>query len=380
MSFPPFDEDHQLFRQTVRSFVAREMAPHAREWDEARDFPNELFQQLGEVGLLGLRHPEEYGGAGVDYWYTVAFLEELCGSRCAGVNMAIAVQTDMASPVLSELGSDEVKETFVAPACTGEAIGALGITEAGCGSDVAAIRTTAKRDGDDFIINGSKTFITNGARADFITLAVRTGEAGMGGVSLIVCPTDVDGFTVVRKLDKIGNHASDTTELAFEDVRVPASYLLGQENMGFRYIMMNFQGERLAAAIMAVKAADMAINDALEYGKERVAFGKPLIKFQTWRHTFAELQSKVEAARWLTYRACDLFNRGEDAVIPISMAKLYAGELTFEVHDRALQFHGGYGYMDEFDISRAWRDVRLLTIGGGTSEVMKDIIAKWQGW
>ena len=380
MSFPPFDEDHQLFRQTVRRFVAREMTPHAREWDEARDFPNELFVKLGEVGLLGLRHPEEYGGAGVDYWYTVAFLEELCASRCAGVNMAIAVQTDMATPVLSELGDHEVKETFVAPAVRGEAIGALGITEAGCGSDVASVRTTAKRDGDDYIINGSKTFITNGSRADFITLAVRTGEAGMGGVSLIVCPTDVKGFTVVRKLDKIGNHASDTTELAFEDVRVPARYLLGQENMGFRYIMMNFQGERLAAAIMAVKSADMAINDALEYGKERVAFGRPIIKFQVWRHCFAELQARVEAARWLTYRACDLFNRGEDAVIPISMAKLYAGELTFEVHDRALQFHGGYGYMDEFDISRAWRDVRLLTIGGGTSEVMKDIIAKWQGW
>jgi len=380
MTFPPFTEEHDLFRRTVRSFVTREMVPNVKQWEEDKDFPNELFVKMGELGLLGLRHPEDAGGAGLDYWFTVAFLEELTYSRCAGVNMAIAVQTDMATPVLSELGSDEIKAEFVAPAVAGEMVAALGVTEPGCGSDVSAIRTTAKRDGDDFIINGSKTFITNGARASFITLAVRTGEPGFGGISLVVFPCDTKGFSVVSKLDKIGNHSSDTTELAFEDCRIPARYLIGQENMGFRYIMMNFQGERLAAAIMAVKACDIALADAFEYGKERAAFGKPLIKFQTWRHTFAELQAKVEAARWLTYRACDLYNRGEDAVIPISMAKLYAGELAFEVHDRVRQFHGGYGYMDEYDISRAWRDVRLLTIGGGTSEVMKDIIAKWQGW
>ena len=370
MSFPPFTEEHDLFRKTVRSFVARELTPHAREWDDKKDFPNEIFTQMGELGFLGLRHPEESGGAGLELTY----------SRCAGVNMAIAVQSDMATPVLSELGSDEIKKEFVEPAVAGEKIAALGVTEPGCGSDVSAIRTTARRDGDDYVINGSKTFITNGARADFITLAVRTGEKGFGGISLVVLPCDTKGFTVVRKLDKIGNHASDTTELAFEDCRIPARYLVGQENMGFRYIMMNFQGERLAAAIMAVESATLCLKEALEYGKDRTAFGRPIIKFQVWRHTFAELQSRVEAARWLTYRACDLYNRGEDATIPISMAKLFAGELTFEVHDRVLQFHGGYGYMDEYDISRAWRDVRLLTIGGGTSEVMKDIIAKWQGW
>lgn len=377
MDFPPFTEEHKLFRKTVHDFVAKEMLPHAREWDEAGDFPNELFKQMAKLGFLGLRHPEEIGGAGVDYWYTVAFIEELAHSRCAGVNMAIMVQTEIATPALSELGSDSIKEEFVRPAIQGELIGALGITEPGCGSDVANLKTTAKKDGDDFIINGSKTFITNGARADFITLAVRTGQEGWGGISLVVVPTKTKGFSVTRKLKKVGNHASDTAELYFEDCRVPQRYLIGQENQGFRYIMMNFQGERLAAGIIAVESALIALKDAVDYGRDRIVFGKPITKFQVWKHELTDLYTQVEAARWLTYRACDLFNRKQDAVKEISMSKLFAGELTCKVVDRVLQLHGGYGYMDEYDISRAWRDARLLTIGGGTSEIMKEVIAKW---
>jgi citronellyl-CoA dehydrogenase len=377
MSFPPFTEEHELFRKTVRDFVARELAPHSREWDDAEDFPNEVFRKMGELGFLGLRHPEEVGGAGVDYWYTVAFLEELCHSRCAGLNMAVAVQTDMATPALSELGSDEIKQTFVAPAVRGEAIGALGVTEPDAGSDVAALRTTARKDGDDYVINGAKTYITNGARADFITLAVRTGNEGWPGISLVVFPTDTRGFQVTRKLKKLGNHASDTAEIVFEDCRIPRRYLIGQENHGFRYIMMNFQGERLAAALMGVEAALLALADGLEYGRDRKIFGKPIAKFQVWRHQFADLYTEVEAAKWLTYRACDLYDRGKDATKEISMAKLHAGELANRVLDRMLQLHGGAGYMDEYYVSRAWRDVRLLTIGGGASEVMKEIIAKW---
>jgi citronellyl-CoA dehydrogenase len=377
--FPPFSEEHAIFRKTVRDFVQRELAPHAREWDRSSDFPSSLFRRLGELDLLGLRHPESVGGAGVDYWYTVAFAEELAYSRCAGVNMAIAVQTDMATPVITELGSDELRREFVTPAIKGERIGALGITEPGCGSDVAAIRTTARRDGDDFVVNGAKTFITNGARADFITLAVRTGGEGHTGISLLVFPTDTKGFSVTRKLAKVGNHASDTAELAFEDCRVPCRYLLGTENHGFRYIMQNFQGERLIAAIFAVQAARIALDDAVAYGRDRTVFGRPVVKFQVWRHELTDLYTRLEAARWLTYRACDLFDRKQEALREISMAKLFCCELAVHTIDRCLQVYGGYGYTDEFDISRAWRDVRLLTIGAGTSEVMKEIISKTLG-
>lgn len=374
--FPPFTEEHALFRRSVREFVNREMVPNVERWEEEQDFEDELFRKAGDLGFLGLRHPAEKGGAGVDYWFTVAFGEELVRSRCAGVNMAIAVQTDVATPILGELGSDAIVEEFLRPAIAGEKIGALGVTEPGCGSDVAGVRTTARRDGGDYVVSGSKTFITNGARADFVTLAARTGGEGHRGISLIVLPTDVKGFSVTRRLKKLGNHSSDTAELAFDECRVPARFLIGEENQGFRYIMENFQGERLIAAIFAVAAAQQALEDALVYGKERTAFGRPIIGFQVWRHELTELLTEVEAARWLTYRACDLFDRGVEATREISMAKLFACEVACKVTDRVLQLHGGYGYMDEYPISRSWRDVRLLTIGGGTSQIMKEIISK----
>jgi citronellyl-CoA dehydrogenase len=375
-----FREEHEIFRKTLRDFVAKEITPNAEAWEKAKLFPRELFKRCGELGFLGVHYPEELGGGGGDYWYSVVWGEELARSGLAGVNMALAVQTDMATPIIGEIGTQEQKEEFLRPAIRGDKIAALGISEPNCGSDVASIRTTAKRVGGDYVVNGAKCWITNGTRADFITLAVRTGEEGHGGISLVLFPTDVRGFQVTRKIDKMGNHCSDTAELSFEDCRIPARNLLGEENRGFYYIMTNFQGERLIAAIKAVSGAQHALDSTIRYTSERTAFGRPILKFQVWRHTFAELQTQIEAARWLTYRACDLFNRRQDATKEITMAKLFAGELLNKVVDRCLQAHGGFGYSDEFPISRAFRDARLITIGGGTSEIMKEILAKRLGW
>jgi citronellyl-CoA dehydrogenase len=375
----PFTEEHDLFRKSVRQFVERELQPHAREWDEAGIFPREVFKMMGEQGFFGMRHPVEYGGQGLDYWYVVALAEELVRSHCAGVNMAMLVQCEMATPIIGEIGTDEQKRTFLAPALAGDKIAALGISEPGAGSDVANIQTHAKRVGDDFVINGSKMWITNGTRADFITLAARTGGKGYGGVSLFTFPTDVKGFQVSKKLDKVGNLASDTALLFFEDCKIPARYLLGEENHGFYYIMTNFQGERLIAAVGAVAAMYQMVEDALRYGNERETFGKPLIKHQVWKHKFAEYFSQIEAAKWLTYRAVELFDDPETrpaAVKEVSMAKLVAGDLMQRVAYDCQQFHGGMGYVSESHIARAWRDARLITIGGGASEIMKEIIAK----
>jgi len=377
---PFFTEEHDMFRAMVRQFVESELAPHAEEWEEAEIFPREVFLEAGEQGLLGLNYPEEYGGADLDYWYTVVLCEELVRSRCAGLNMALMVQSDMATPIIADLGTPEQKAEFLAPAIRGERIAALGVSEPGAGSDVVGIRTTARKDGDDYVIDGSKTFITNGTRADFVTLIVKTDpDAGHGGVSVVLLPTDVKGFSVGRKLKKLGNKASDTAELFFEGCRIPRRYLLGEEGQGFYYLMHNFQGERLVAALLATAGARLLIEDAIRYGEGRQAFGRPITKFQVWRHEFAQLLSEVEAARRLAYFATDLFDRDVPCVKEISMAKLVCGELANRVADRCLQFHGGWGYMDEYVVSRAWRDMRLITIGGGTSEVMREIIAKLEG-
>jgi len=377
-----FREEHEIFRRTLRDFVAKELAPHTDEWERAESFPREVFKRCGELGFLGAHYPEAIGGAGGDYWYSVAWGEELCRSGSAGLNMALMVQSDMATPIIDAIGTDEQKREFLAPAIRGEKIAALGISEPGCGSDVAGLRTTARRDGGDYVINGAKCWITNGTRADFITLAVRTGapDSGHGGVSLVTFPTDVKGFRVTKNIKKMGNHASDTAELAFEDCRIPTRYLLGEENQGFYHIMTNFQGERLIAAVSAVGNAQIALDQTIKYTQERTAFGRPILKYQVWRHTFADLATEIEAARWLVYRACDLFNRGVEAVKEITMSKLFAGEMLNRVVDRCLQAHGGFGYSDEFPISRAYRDARLITIGGGTSEIMKEILSKRLGW
>jgi len=376
MGDPFFTPDHELFRKSVRDYVATKLKPNAEAWEEEGIFPRSVFQELGELGFLGIRVPESYGGSGLDFWYTTAFAEELARSTMAGLNMAVMVQTDMATPIIWEIGDDYHKRNFGVPAAKGEAIAALGVSEPNAGSDVASIRTTARRDGDDYVINGQKTFITNGTRADFITLAVRTGEAGYGGISLVMFPTDTKGFKVGRKLKKIGNHSSDTAELFFEDCRIPRKNLLGEENHGFYYIMRNFQGERLVAAILAVAGMQEIVDEALRYGQERKAFGRPIGSFQVWKHKFVEHLTAIEAARRLTYHACDLFNRREECTKEITMSKLFAGDLIQRVVYDCQQFYGGWGYIEEFPIARAYRDVRLITIGGGTSEIMKEILTK----
>jgi citronellyl-CoA dehydrogenase len=380
VSFPPWNDDHQAIRTMVRQFCEERLAPHRYDWDKAGEWPaREIFQEMAGLGLLGIKVEEEYGGMGLDWWFNTAFAEELRHCRNGGVVMSVLVNTDMATGVIGEIGTHEQKQEFLAPMVAGEKIAALGVTEPGCGSDVANIQTTARMDGGDFVINGAKTFITNGAIADFITLAVRTGDPGFAGVSLVLFPTDTPGFSVGRKLDKLGTRSADSCEIAFDNCRIPQRYLLGSLNGGFIHIMQNFQGERLCGAIMGVGAMDMALKDALQYGTERHAFGRPIGKFQVWRHKFAEHLTSVQAARLLTYNAVQLMIAGEEPTVAVSMAKLFAADLAQRVIYDCMQFHGGYGYIEEYDISRAYRDMRLLPIGGGTSEVMKEIISKLHG-
>ena len=375
-----FRDEHEIFRKTLRDFVAKEMTPFADEWEAKKEFPRELFKRCGELGFLGACFPTDVGGSGGDWWYSAVWAEELVRSNSAGVNMALAVQSSMATPIINEIGTRQQKDEFLVPALRGDAIAALGVSEHGCGSDVAAIRTTARRVGEEYVIDGAKCWITNGTRADFITLAVRTGEPGYGGISLVLFPTDTKGFSVTRKIDKMGNHASDTAELSFDGCRIPVRNLLGEENHGFYYIMTNFQGERLMGGLLAIAGAQHALDMTLRYCNERTVFGRPILRFQVWRHTFAELQTEIEAGKWLTYRAVDLFAQKLDATKEITMSKLFCGELCNKVVDRCVQAHGGFGYSDEFPISRAFRDARLITIGGGTSEIMKEILSKRLGW
>lgn len=376
--FPPFDEEHHQLRALAREFAEKEIAPHSAAWDKAGEWPHRaIFARLAELGLLGIRFPESLGGMGLDWWYTTAMVEGLGHARNGGVVMSILVDTDMATPIIAEIGTDEQKEEFLAPVIRGEKIAALGVSEPDCGSDVAAIRTTARTDGDDYVINGQKTYITNGAIADFITLAVRTGEAGHNGISLVLFPTDTPGFSVGRKLDKLGTRSVDSCELHFEDCRIPRRYLLGQENAGFRYIMTNFQGERLVAAMTALHSMDIALQDALTFANERQAFGRNLSGFQVWRHKLAEHMTSVEAGRALTYQAVQQIQSGQDPTKLVSMAKLFTTDLAQRVVYDCQQLHGGAGYIEEYPITRLMRDIRVLTVGGGTSEVMKEIIWKY---
>ncbi|MBI2896266.1 MAG: acyl-CoA dehydrogenase family protein [Deltaproteobacteria bacterium] len=380
MTDPHFTEEHEVFRKQVRAFVERELAPHAEEWERAQIFPAEVFRKMGSLGFLGPHFPESVGGGGGDWWHACVVAEELPRSRSGGLTMAMLVQSCMATPVIADLGTPEQHAEFLTPALRGERIAALGISEPGAGSDVAGIRTTARRVGDDFVINGQKTFITNGTRADFVTLAVKTNpEIGYGGVSLVLFPTDVKGFHVGRKLAKIGNHASDTAELFFEDCRVPARYLLGQENQGFYYVMRNFQGERLIASVSGVAGSQLNLDKTIEYCRERQAFGRPIVGFQVWRHRFVQLMTELEAARRLTYHAVDLYDRKVECTREVTMAKLFVGDVVTRCADECLQAHGGWGYLEEYDVARAWRDTRLFTIGGGTSEIMREILTKLSG-
>ena len=389
-TFQPFQEEHQIFRQQVRTFVESELVPKDDQWEEEKIFPSSVFERAGELGILGAHYPEDVGGGGGDFWMSVVKSEELARCGSAGVTMGLLVQSDMATPVLNDLGSRDVKEEFLMPAIRGEKVAALGVSEPGAGSDVAGLRTTARKVGDDYVINGSKTYITNGTRADFVTLMVKTdSEAGHSGISIIVCPTDVPGFSVSKKLEKAGNWASDTAELFFEDVKVPKRYLVGQEGMGFVYLMQNFQSERLVGCVSGLEGSKLALDRSVQYGRERVAFGKPLIKREYWQQKFVDLYTKYEAAKALTYNACAAYNQDKyvnegmlsmETTRIVSMAKAYVGDVTAEIMDQCLQFHGGMGYLEDLWVARAWRDARLFRIGGGATEVMRYAVAKIMGF
>jgi citronellyl-CoA dehydrogenase len=385
----PYREEHEHFRKTVRQFAEKEIAPYVDEWEKAEFFPNHVFKRAGELGIFGAHYPEEYGGAGGDFWFSVAKAEELVWGLNSGVAMALLVQADMATPVIADLGTKEQIAEVLTPVIRGDAIIALGVTEPNAGSDVAGIQTTAKKDGDDYVINGAKTYITNGCRADWVTLLAKTDPtSGSHGCSFFLVPTKTKGFHVAKKLKKLGNHSSDTAELAFEDMRIPKRYLLGEENMGFMYLMQNFQSERIIACASNCAGQDIMMKEAIAFGRERKAFGKPIIKREYWQHKFVDLTAKHEAAKALTYKAAEAYNEDKfvkkgqvsmETVRLISMAKIFVGDVGSEIADECLQFHGGAGYMDEYHISRAWRDQRLFRIGGGTTETLRYYVAKLMG-
>jgi len=376
----PFNEQHEMFRATVRAFVDKEVAPHVEAWEQAGRIDKAIFRRMGELGLLGVEYDEKYGGGGADLLTTAVLHEECARSRSGSFAMAVGVHTDMASPHLYWTGSEALKEKYLPAICRGAQLTAIAVTEPGGGSDVAAIRTRAVRDGDHYVLNGSKMFITNGAQADiyFVAARVEAGDTSRRhrGISMFLVERETPGFVVSRTLDKMGMRASDTAELAFQDMRVPAENLLGREGIGFYEVMRVFQRERLVAGLHAHAMAERALEDTLAYVRERQAFGGPLADKQVIRHKLADLATQIEASRALTYAAVAKYQAGDEAVREISMAKLFSAEMVQRVAYDCVQLHGGYGYMREYPIERFARDARLMTIGGGTSEIMREIIAK----
>ena len=373
-----FTAEHDELRKTVARFVDTELNPHVEQWEAEGIWPaHAVLPKMAELGLLGISKPEKFGGMGLDYSYSLVFAEEM--GNCAGgsLPMAIAVVTDMATPALAKFGSDELREEFLTPTIAGQRVCSIGVSEPGAGSDVANIRTRAAKEGEDYVINGSKMWITNGTQADWICLLVNTSEGSRhGNKSLVIVPMDAPGITVEKKLDKLGMRASDTAIIHFENVRVPQRYRIGQEGAGFMYQMMQFQEERLYGAMSAVKGMERAINQTIDYCRQRETFGAPLINNQVIHFRLAELQTEVECLRALCYQACEDYVNGKDAVKQCSMAKLKAGRLTREVADACLQYWGGMGYVNETEITRNFRDSRLISIGGGADEIMLGIICK----
>ncbi len=377
---PPFAEEHSELRESVRRFVANELRPHATEWEDARWFPHEVFEKLAGVGFLGLKYPESYGGEGGDYLHDAVFVEELSGCGSGGLAAGVGAHTGIATPPVWKFGTEEQKQRLLVPAIRGEKVAALGITEPEAGSDVAGIRTKAEKVDGGYVVNGSKTFITNGVRADFVVTAVKTTqEGGHSGLSFLLIEKGMEGFTVSKKFEKMGWHASDTGELAFADVFVPEENLLGEENKGFYLIMANFQWERLLMALGAVGSMQHVLEKTIAFATEREAFGRPIGKFQALRHKIAEMALELEKGRALTYYALRLFHEGHDAIKEVTMAKLATQRAAYEVADTSLQIHGGAGYMKEYEIERVVRDLRLGPIGGGTDEIMKEILGKQLG-
>jgi acyl-CoA dehydrogenase len=379
-TLPPFGSEHGELRQTVRRFVSKEIAPHVDEWEAAREFPRELYGRCAELGFLGLKFPEAYGGQGGTHLHDAVWVEELARSGgSGGVAAGLNAHTSIALPPIFNFGTEEQKRRWLVPGIAGETIGALGITEPGAGSDVAGISTFAKRIEGGYLVNGAKTFITNGVRADFLVCACKTTqEGGHGGISFLVLEREMPGYET-RKLEKMGWHASDTGEISFTDVEVPAENLLGPENEGFKLIMANFAWERLLMAVGAVGAMQRLIELSVSYALEREAFGRPIGRFQAIRHQVAEMATRAEAAKALTYNALRLFHEGHDCIRDVTMAKLVTQRAVLEIADQSLQIHGGYGYMKEYGIERAVRDARLGPIGGGTDEIMKEILGRQMG-
>jgi acyl-CoA dehydrogenase len=380
LTAPPFGDEHEALREAIKRFVSRELRPHADEWEDARWFPNSVFERMADLGYLGLKYPEEYGGQGGDYLHDAVLAEELAGSGSGGLAAGIGAHTGIATPPVWKFGTDDQKQRFLVPAIKGEKIAALGITEPDAGSDVAGIKTFAKRVDGGYVVNGSKTFITNGVRADFVVTAVKTTqEGGHHGLSFLLIEKGMDGFSVSRKLEKMGWHASDTGELAFQDVFVPDENLLGEENKGFYLIMANFHWERLLMALGSVGSMFNLLDVAVQYASERTAFGRPIGHHQSIRHKIAEMAVRAEAGRAITYNALRLFSEGHDAIKEVTMAKLKSQRDAFQQADDTIQIMGGAGYMKEYGVERAARDLRLGPIGGGTDEIMKEILGKQLG-
>jgi len=375
-----YTEQHLQLQDSLRRFLDAEVNPHVDEWEAAGTFPaRELFRKMGKLGFLGVTKPVEYGGAGLDYSYSVALAEALGHARCGGVPMAIGVQTDMATPALARFGSDEVKREFLAPSIAGDMVACLGVSEVGAGSDVASIRTTARKDGGDYVIRGGKMWTTNGTQADWMCLLANTSEGAPHRNKTLIClPMDTPGIEIARKLTKAGMRASDTAQIFFDDVRVPQRYRIGEEGMGFAYQMMQFQEERLWAAASAMAASEV-ITETIDYLRERKAFGQPLLANQFIYFKLAELNTEIECVRALLYRAVELYVGGTDVTQLASMAKLKAARVSREVADWCLQFWGGMGYIEDTRVNRYWRDSRLGSIGGGADEIMLGIIAKTMG-
>ena len=375
---PIFTDEHDMLRDSLSSFIEKELAPHAEEWEQQGCFPHvEVFKRLGELGFLGITLPEKYGGADAGFVSSIVFAEEMVGCNSGGVGASIGLHTNIALPYIAELGTEEQKQKYLIPGTKGELIGSLGVTEPGAGSDVASIRTSAVRDGDAYVINGSKMFITNGGIADYVILAAKTDrDAEHAGISLFLVDKGTPGFVVSRDLDKLGWRTCNTAELAFDDVRVPRSAILGEEGRGFYHIMAHFQEERLYLAVGSVAGAQKALELAAEYAKERVQFGRPIANFQVTRHKIADMATEIEAARQLVYNTIRLHIEQEDCQAEVAMCKLYACEMATRVMNEAIQIFGGYGYMMEYPVQRMWRDSRINTIGGGTSEIQREIIGR----
>ena len=376
-----FTTDHEDARSTLQKFIATEINPFVDEWEKAEQFPShELFKKLGSLGFLGLNKPVEFGGQGLDYSYALMMAEELGAITCGGVPMAIGVQTDMATPALARFGSDEVRREFLAPAIAGDAVACIGVSEPGAGSDVASIKTNARSDGGDYVINGGKLWITNGTQADWICLLANTGDGPVHrNKSLICVPMKTKGVQVARKLDKMGMRSSDTAQIFFDEVRVPKRNRIGEEGMGFTYQMVQFQEERLWGAAACLKSHEFIINETIEYTRNRKAFGKSILDNQVVHFKLAEMQTEVELLRALIYRAAEALIAGEDVTRLATMAKLKAGRLGRELTDACLQYWGGMGFMNETPVSRAYRDSRLTSIGGGADEVMLTVLCKMMG-